>query len=203
MSEVTPARRKTSENPRTTRVRKIVIDAATSLFVEEGHRAVTPQRVSQVTGVARSTIYRHWPDRETLLRDTIDVIVLPHATLEVTGELGIDLEAALGALRRRLDRRPVRSVFSALLEHADRSRTVVQAQRRFVAGVLAPLREIVDGAVERGELHLSVSADEAAAQLAGPLLQQHIMLRARITDALIAATVRGFLAANGRLADQQ
>lgn len=203
MSEPTPARRETGENPRTTRVRQIVIDAATSLFFEEGHRAVTPQRVSQMTGVARSTIYRHWPDRETLLRDTIDVIVLPHATLEVTGELGVDLETALHALRRRLDRRPVRTVFSALLEHADRSRTLVPAQRRFVAGVLAPLREIVDGAVERGELDLSVSADEAAAQLAGPLLQQHVMVRTRITDELIAATVRGFLAANARAADRQ
>lgn len=203
MSEAALSWRKTGENPRTTRVRKIVIDAATQIFIEESHRAVTPQRVSQLTGVARSTIYRHWPDPETLLLDAIDVIVLPHATLEVTGELGVDLETALRALRRRLDRRPVRTVFSALLEHADRSGKLVPAQRRFVVGVLAPIREIIDGAVERGELHLSVSPDEAAAQLAGPLLQQHVMLRTRITDELIAATVRGFLAANGRPADQQ
>lgn len=203
MTEAALSRPTTGENPRTTRVRKIVIEAATRLFVEEGHRAVTPQRVSQMTGVARSTIYRHWPDRETLLLDTIDVVVLPHVSLDLTGELGVDLETALHALRRRLDRRPIRAIFSALLEHADRSRKLVPAQRRFVAGVLAPIREIIDGAVERGGLDMSVSPNEAAAQLAGPLFQQHVMLRTRITDELIAATVRGFLAANGRLPDQQ
>ncbi len=187
---------KADENPRTTRVRKIVIQAATTLFVEEGYRAVTAQRVSQMTGVARSTIYRHWPDQEALILDTIDVVVHPHGSVEVVGELGADLATSLHALRRRLDRRPFRDIFAALLEHANRSSKIVPVQRRFVAGVLAPIREIVAGAIEQGRLDVTVSPDEAAAQLAGPLFQQHVMLRTRITDELIAATVEGFLATN-------
>ncbi len=196
MSKAARSRPTSSENPRTTRVRTVVIDAATTLFVEEGHRAVTPQRVSQMTGVARSTIYRHWPDPDTLLLDAIDLVALPHVSLDLTGELGADLEAALHALRRRLDRRPVRAIFIALSEHAERSRKLVPAQRRFVVGLLAPIRGIIDAAVERGGLDMSVTPDEAAAQLAGPLLHQHVIMRARITHELIAATVGGFLAAH-------
>ena len=194
--------RKDGENPRTTRVRKVVIEAATTLFIEEGYRAVTPQRVSQETGVARSTIYRHWPDQQALLLDTIDVVVFPHGSLDLTGDLATDLETALHALRRRLDRRPFRDVFAALLEHANRSREIVPAQRRFVDGVLAPIREVIDAAIEQGGLELSVSPDEAVAQLTGPLFHRHVMLRARITDELIAATVDGFLSSHGRRADR-
>ena len=191
--------RKAGENPRTTRVRKVVIEAATTLFIEEGYRAVTPQRVSQETGVARSTIYRHWPDQQALLLDTIDVVVHPHRSLDLPGDdLRTDLETALDALRRRLDRRPFRDVFAALLEHANRSREIVPAQRRFVEGVLAPIREVIDAAVEQGGLELSVSPEEAVAQLTGPLFQQHVMLRASITDQLITATVDAFLSAHER-----
>lgn len=193
--------KKAGENPRTTRVRKVVIEAATTLFIEEGYRAVTPQRVSQETGVARSTIYRHWPDPQALLLDTIDVVVFPHGSLELTGDLRADLEAALGALRRRLDRRPFRDVFAALLEHANRSQEIVPAQRRFVEGVLAPTREVIDAGVEQGGLELTVSPEEAVAQLTGPLLHQHVMLRVAIMDELIAATVDGFLSSHGPRAD--
>jgi len=184
------------ENPRTTRVRKIVIDAAIILFMEEGYRAVTPYRVSQVTGVARSTSYRHWPNQEALLLDTIDVVVHPHFSSTVVGDLGTDLTTALDALRRRLEHRPFRAIFTALLEHANRSDKIVPVQRRFVTGVIAPIRDIIEGAIEQGRLDVSVSPDEAAAQLTGPVFQQHVMVRTEITDELIAATVEGFIATN-------
>lgn len=198
MSETAFSTSKTGENPRTTRVRKVVIDGAARVFIDEGYRAVTPQRVSQVTGVARSTIYRHWPDREALLLDTIDIVMAPHAGAELTGELAGDLRAALQGLRRRLGRRPFRATFAALLEHADRSRKIVPAQRRFVSGALAPLLEIIEGAVEDGRLEMSVSPKEAAAQLAGPVFHQHVMLRTRVSDELIEATIDGFLTGHER-----
>ena len=194
--------RKAGENPRTTRVRKVVIEAATTLFIEEGYRSVTPQRVSQETGVARSTIYRHWPDQQALLLDTIDVVVFPHGSQDLTGDLRADLWTALDALRRRLDRRPFRDVFAALLEHANRSREIVPAQRRFVEGVLAPTRAVIEAAVEQGGLELSGSPEEAIAQITGPLLHQHVMLRRRITDELITATVDGFLSTQEQRADR-
>ena len=194
VARVTLPIKQEGENPRTTRVRKVVLEASTTLFIEEGYRAVTPQRVSQETGVARSTIYRHWPDQQALLLDTIDVVVFPHGGLEWSGDLRADLVSALEGLRRRLDRRPFRDIFAALLEHANRSREIVPAQRRAVEGVLAPTREVIESAVADGRLELSGSAEDAVARLAGPLMHQHVMLRERITDELISTTIDGFLA---------
>ena len=185
-----------TENPRTTRVRKIVLDAATDLLIEQGHHAVTPQRVSTVTGVARSTIYRHWPDPVSLLLDAIDRVLAPEYVQPTVGDLPVDLTAALDSLRLRLSKRPFRAMFAALLDHASRSSDLIPAQRRFVAGVTAPLRGIVAGAIDDGRLDRSIKSEEAVAQLAGPIFHQHVMRRARISDELIANTVDGFVAAH-------
>ena len=60
-------------------------------------------------------------------------------------------------------------------------------------GVLLPIRDVLVDAVARDELHVP-DLDAACVQLVGPLLTQHVMLRAPITDDLIAGVVRGFLA---------
>ncbi len=185
-----------AENPRTTRVRKIVLDAATALLIEEGHSAVTPHQVSKTTGVARSTIYRHWPDPDSLLIDAIDSVLAPDHTLSSVGNLSIDLTTALESLRLRLNRRPFRAMFAALLDHATRSKELIPAQRRFVTGVTAALRSIVAEAVDDGRLDPAINLEVLVAQLAGPLFHQHVMLQARITDELIANTVKGFVVAN-------
>ncbi len=194
MVEKSQPQRAVAENPRTTRVRKIVLGAAASLLIDEGHHAVTAQQVSKETGIARSTIYRHWPDQASLLLDAIDIVLAPHQSTPTTGELGADLTNALESLRLRLSRRPFRAMFAALLDHAARSSDLVPAQRRFVSGVTAPLRGIVIAAIENGELGASIKPADAVAQLAGPLFHQHVMLRARITDELLTTTVDGFLA---------
>ena len=60
-----PPKRVTGENPRTTRIRDIVLPAVIELLLAEGAGAVTALRVSEQAGVARSTIYQHWPDPQT------------------------------------------------------------------------------------------------------------------------------------------
>lgn len=184
------------QNPRTARVRKIVLDAAAELLIEEGHYAVTPQQVSKATGVARSTIYRHWPDPVSLLLDAIDSVLAPHHTVSTVGDVHADLVNALTGLRRRLRRRPFREMFAALLDHASRSREFVAAQRRFVTAVTDPIRDIVVVAVDSGELLASTNPDEAVAQLTGPIFHMHVMQRAPISDELIENTVGGFLSTN-------
>ena len=196
MSEKSPGHPAVAENPRTTRVRKIVVDAATALLIEEGHHAVTPHQVSKVTGIARSTIYRHWPDPVSLLMDAIDSVLAPDHTLSTVGDVRADLTTALEVLRLRLNRRPFRAIFAALLDHATRSKELIPAQRRFVTGVTAPLRIIVAEAIDNGRLDPSIKLEDVVAQLAGPLFHQHVMLQARITNELIANTIKGVVVAN-------
>lgn len=181
------------ENPRTTRIRRIVFRAAVELLLSEGAEAVTALRISERTGVARSAIYRHWPDQHTLLLDTIDGIVTHHLPISLTGDIREDLTASLSNLRKRMTTKPFRPIFSTLLDQANRDQAFVAVQRRFVSGILQPIHDVLTAAIRRGDLPSIVDVDEAVAQLAGPLFAQHIMLRTTISDVLIGETIGEFL----------
>lgn len=173
----------------------MILDAATDLLIHHGAGEVTATRIAEEAGVARTTIYRHWPDQSSLLLDTIDTIVAPHGSTTYSDDLEADLTTALSNLRARMTRHPFRQVFAALLDHANRDRTFVAAQKRFINGVLQPIADILNTATDRGGLPSSVDTGHACAVLAGPLFHQHVMLRASIDDRLISDTVHRFLAA--------
>jgi len=187
------ARRREGENPRTTRVRQIIVDSAAGLLIREGAGAVTAVRIAEDTGVARTTIYRHWPKPTALLLDAIDRVVRPHVPTMITGNLEADLMAALTNLKMRMRKNPFRLVFTALLDHANRDRDLVAAQRRFVNGILQPIQDIITAALQRGDLPSTVHVETASAQLAGPLFLQHVMLRTTISEELISETITQFL----------
>jgi len=187
------ATRRHGENARTTRVREVIVDTAAGLLVREGAGAVTAVRIAEDTGVARTTIYRHWPDPTVLLLDAIDRVVKPHVPTQITDNLEADLMKALTVLQMRMRKKPFRVVFAALLDHANHDPNLVAAQRRFVKGVLQPIQDVITAAQQRGDLPTTISVETASAQLAGPLFLQHVMLRSTISDELITETITQFL----------
>lgn len=56
-------------DPRVARSRAKVLEAATTLLIETGPRSVTVDAVSDRSGVAKSTLYRHWESRQDLIVD--------------------------------------------------------------------------------------------------------------------------------------
>lgn len=72
-------------DPRVARTRTTVLGTAADIVVEQGPTALTVDAVVARSGVARSTIYRHWPTRDELLVDVFDycapAIVKPPADL--------------------------------------------------------------------------------------------------------------------------
>ena len=187
-------------NPRTIRVRQIILDAAIDLLIKEGAGALTAVRIAEKTGVARTTIYRHWTDNTALLLDAIDKLISPHVPTSLSENLEEDLSATLTNLKMRMTKRPFRIVFAALLDHTNRNRDAVGAQRRFVNGVLQPLQDILANAKGRGALPSTVDVESVSAQLAGPLFIQHVMLRIPISDRLISQTIARFLGQTGEIA---
>ncbi len=62
-------------DPRIARTRATVLDTAAAIVVEQGTAALTVDAVVARSGVARSTIYRHWPTRDDLLVDVFEYCV--------------------------------------------------------------------------------------------------------------------------------
>lgn len=73
------------------RTRTAVMEAATELLLEGGPDAITMDGVVARSGVAKSTLYRHWPTRDALVIDVFSHIApnLPDPDPNLTFEAGL------------------------------------------------------------------------------------------------------------------
>ncbi|MDO8105643.1 TetR/AcrR family transcriptional regulator [Isoptericola sp. b441] len=91
----------TRTDPRVVRSRAAVLAAATQLLATDGVAGTTIEAVAARSGVAKTTIYRHWPDQRALVRDAFGV-ALPMPAAPDTGTLAGDLLALATGLARAL-----------------------------------------------------------------------------------------------------
>lgn len=148
--------------------------------------------------MARATIYRNWPQPADLIEVLVDSSV--HASrLGITvggfrGDLRGDLHAAMEMLRTSLDEQPVRAFFAGCLEYGRRSEQVADATERYGEAVLAPFDVVLTAAVDNGEIDGDV--DALVAEVAGPVLLQHVLLGRTVSRHQSRAVVDRFLAAH-------
>lgn len=187
----------TRVNPRTRRVRKVILEAAIEVLVNRGAHEVTAAHVAEQADVARTTIYRHWPDQRTLLLATIDALTAPHHQTPVVGRLDVDVKTVLGQLRARLTTHDVMSIAGALAGYAAHDRAFSDAQRRLMQQLARPTTDVLVAAQKQGLLEDDIDAEFEAMQLAGPLLHQHLALHSEITDGFINEIARRWLEVHG------
>ena len=150
------------------------------LLIEEGSHAITAHRLHKESGIARTTIYRHWPETSDLLAAMLDRATGDQDTPDFTGDLRGDLTAAAGSLIFRFNNRPVRALFGALVEHS-RKDPETDLAASYIDGLLQPMVRAITDWIERGALEPG-DVDDLVAELSGPLLMRHIMLGHTVTE---------------------
>src|SRR5437762_3561355 len=83
--------------PRSQRARRAVLDATRVLIDQGGYAAATIEAIAARSGVAKTTIYRWWPNRASLL---VDVLVEMANTLVPEPQGGEPMRAMRTELRR-------------------------------------------------------------------------------------------------------
>ena len=169
--------------PRSQRARRAVLDAARRLFAERGYGAATVEAIAARSGVAKTTIYRWWPNRASLL---VDVLVETAAAMAPLPQ-GRD---PLQALRLELRRTAVAAkgftgrLLTALLGQAQQDPTVRAALH---GRLFHPRREASAAAVRRaqaaGALRPDVAPRVAVDLLFGPLFFRVFVQHEPVTEA--------------------
>ncbi|MFD6159819.1 TetR/AcrR family transcriptional regulator [Nocardia sp. NPDC060256] len=149
---------------------RIVLTAALDLLLREGNSALTPQRLHTVTGVARTTIYRHWPTPRDFLAALI--AVAPHPGAEPTGDPIADLHAEVDLLCDRLRDKPVAAFLRALVTASTTDPECVPLRQRYVLDLLAPVHRSIRAIGVDDER----DAEGAAAAIVSPLLVDALLL---------------------------
>lgn len=184
-------------DPRVARTRSVVLEAARKLLVEEGAETVTALRISEATGIARTTIYRHWPDREDLLRDTV-ALEEPEPPVALTGDTRTDLIVILTHMSDRIGRRRGARFMAVSIERSGLRGDVGSPHRDMVRRRLEPLQNVLENAVAAGNLDESLDVEAAVAQLAGPPFFRAVFMRQQFDPVFLADVVDAFLAAHQR-----
>ena len=160
-------------DPRVTRTRHAVLTSAREVLLDEGWERVTLGRVAERSGYARTTLYRHWPQRLDLLRDLIrEEAHLAHTT--PMGDLRDDLVAELEAFRVAVTSTGLGRVMIAIGQQARDDAELADLNRSMRAEGARVLEEIVVDAVAAGDLPRGLRADAAVAQLVGPVLFRYL-----------------------------
>ncbi len=115
---------------RVVRSHRAVRDAAVVELAEVGWGAFTIESVATRAGVARSTVYRHWPDKLTLLVDALE-----HQSIQPTPDESAPGRTRVVTLIRHLAEvmaDPERSAIQpALIEAAERDPLLRELHRGF------------------------------------------------------------------------
>lgn len=165
---------------RIARTRETVLAAALAVLLDEGLLAVTPTRVAERSGVARRTLYRHWPTADDLVHDALAGASFP--TYPVTGVLEDDLRAHLEQLRDALQHGPLSYILLALGERAAVDPAMARLRDRLVEQGCAPLRALLTGhGVDADQL------DDLVDELEGPVLASALVHGRPASESLLSA----------------
>ena len=181
-------------DPRVQRSRRAVLAAALELMVERGVFATTIDAVSERSGVAKTTIYRQWPNRDALLADAW--VAIPPPELPVTtGDLDADLLAVATAINHRLSNPPMSVLLPDLLAATERDPALVGLHDRLVRARRRPLLELVTAAVAEGRLPSLTDAEMLVSLILGPLLYRRVVVQQAVPAGLVEQVVATALAA--------
>jgi AcrR family transcriptional regulator len=173
-----------SEDPRATRSREAIVDAARLLLMTEGPPAVTHQRVAAQAGVGRATVYRHWPVPERLLLDAMTGVDVPFFREPVT-PVRPWLHRELRKFGDEQAMPGVIAVTWTLLHGAARDPEIAKARDILLAVGTERLGVALALAVDNGELDTTLDVHDAAAILLGPMVYRTTFQAGTISDELI------------------
>lgn len=177
---------------RVARSKAAIMATTLKLLAERGVAATTIDAISERSGVAKTTIYRHWPSKPEVVVDAIGS-VLDAPVDPDTGDLTGDLCALLHGLAEGLADEPLQGLMSSLMEAAAHDAELADLHRRHVACRHDVVRQALRRGIDRGELSPDVDFDEIVAQLAGPIFYQQMVAGGEVTQTFVQHVVDGVL----------
>jgi AcrR family transcriptional regulator len=171
-------------------VRNEVLDAAAELLFTEGMCAFTVEKVANLSGASKMTIYKWWPSKGALALDGYSHRVAPELAFPDTGDIEADLRAQLHTFLRVIRDSPAGRVIAELIGQA-------QSDPDLKAGYLqrysAPRRALavaaMETAKERGQLRASLDSEAVVDPLWGACYHRLLLPDQPLTHEFVDALV--------------
>ena len=150
-------------------IRNRVLIAAYEGVLRDGFRALTVVAVSAETGIAKTSIYRRWPNKAAMVMDAFAIRIGPHISFTKQQDPLESIRRQMLSLARAF-RGPAGTMVKALLSEAQFDQGLVKA---FLKHWLLPRREAatvaLQDAIRSGQLRADLSIPETLDILYGGL----------------------------------
>ena len=150
--------------------KQLVLEAAFAVISESGFAGATVERIAERSGVARSSIYRHWPNPfPTLHMEALAPLQQRPEDIARTGDSRQDLLAYLGHVVDRLNDPAYAAVSLALMAVADTDPSYAKAHQDLLTSRTQTLIRLLEDAVASNVLCACTDLQFQARLLLAPL----------------------------------
>lgn len=198
MSPTTTSLPKPDLDPRVERSRQQVLAATIELLGEAGYGPLSVEAVAARSGVAKSTIYRHWAGKDELVSDAIALLGQEDPfedALPPPGPVESRVTALLTTIATVVQDptwNPA-NCLGAVIESADRCPELALEAARMFEERTGPLYTVLQEAVTNGELPQDTDVKLLADALVGPIILRRLFHREPITASCVPGLVRQVL----------
>jgi AcrR family transcriptional regulator len=176
-----------SKSPRGLAAERAILDATLKILREGGYSALTIDRVAATARSSKTTIYRRWKSKEHLVLAVFSQF--PMAEPVAGPSLEADLIAMFGQFAKIMDNSPLRGVLPKLVADCVNDPQLSSALIQVNERRRAPIRQVLNHAIARGEL-----PKDADIELAIDVIQGAISIRLYfLLDQLREQWVRGLV----------
>lgn len=156
---------------RIAKTREKACEGALQVIAERGFACFAMEAVAEVTGIAKSTLYRHWPDRMTLLADALETLNRqpPQPAPLAPGALRARVVELVSHLADVFASSRIARVIPALAEAAEHHPAVASFLHGYSAARRQALVIALRQGIEHGELPGGFDPELASLALSGPI----------------------------------
>lgn len=168
-----------------------ILAATLAVLREAGYADLTVDVVAERAGVAKTTIYRRWPSKGTL----VAAAVAPMAAAEAPpdfGSLEDDATALLDRMRTLL-RGELGPIAAAVIGEAQRDPELVEVIRMVIAPRRQMFRDAIRRGIARGEVRADADVDLTVDLLSGPIWSRLLVSHDPMPDELPRAIARSIV----------
>lgn len=187
-----PARKRRREDPRVVQTRELVYATTVEVIAEVGAAGVSVDRIAEKSGVARSTIYRHWPDQSMLYLEAFTGLARRDA-VPLTGDTYVDLENYLVEYAARLNDKTYIAVLIALLDRVARDAEFARVYREIFDERRSRAAAIFRHGIRNGSFRKGIDVGEAVSALLAPFTYTSIVRHEQIKSRHIERVTRDIL----------
>ncbi len=183
--------------PRSEEAREAALAATVDVILSSGVEGVTFEEVASRSGVAKTTLYRHFGTKQSMVAAAAGSCCVEIATPD-SGDLAEDLRTIFDRFKQVEEERRLPDVMPALLSASLSDPELHELVTGMLEDRRRPIRTALQLAQLRGEISRDLDLDVALALLIGPFVQRRTIDRAEVTpefrDAVLASVVAGLRA---------